>query len=327
MDSVSHMHLDRDYHYAGDPDWELLADRMGREALLRRIAEQNRQACSRVQVMRFINKELIKHAAELAFLLTGLAGAGRENFRDIQIRENTLKLDRLPPGIDGLRILQLSDLHLDLVPDLAAVIAGRVEGLEYDLAVITGDYRNLNHGDYTLAMESMQRVVEFITTDCYGILGNHDDLEMVMDLEAMGLRMLLNESAEISLKGETFWLCGIDDPHHYQTDDIYRALKGVPADAFKVLLSHSPETYDIAARSGFDFFLCGHTHGGQICLPGGKPVITRSDSPQWCARGNWQWQGMLGYTTTGTGGCGAALRLNCPPEIVIHELRSSQTVR
>jgi len=312
------MQISRAYDYGGEVDWQSMADRMGESALRRRIDMQNRNSYSAMRGIRFLSRELIKH--EYGFILCGLATMGRRNFHDTQIVHHSVRLKRLPAELAGLKILQLSDLHIDLDPQLAGVVADRVSRLEYDVAVITGDFRNKNTGDFSAALAGTQTVVEALQGPVYGILGNHDDLEMAIGLEAMGMRMLLNESVEVSCRKGNFWMCGIDDPHFFRTDDISRSLEQVPEDAFKVLLSHSPETYREAAAAGFDYFLCGHTHGGQICLPGGVPVITRSDSPRWCARGAWEWQGMSGYTTTGTGGCGAALRLNCPPEVVIHEL-------
>ncbi len=301
-------------------DWQSIADRMGEAALRKRIHKQNRNAHSSVRGIRFFTRELIKHAAQCGFTVCGLAALGRRNFRDIQVVHQSVSLKQLPEELVGLKILQLSDLHIDLDPQLAEIIAERVSGLEYDVAVITGDFRNKNTGDITPALEGTRTVLKALCGTVYGILGNHDDLEIAVGLEALGMRMLLNEAVEVSVGNDSCWLCGIDDPHYFQTHDIQRSLQSVPADAFKILLSHSPETYQEAADAGFDYFFCGHTHGGQICLPGGVPVITRSDSPRWCARGGWEWQGMSGYTSTGTGGCGAALRLNCPPEVVVHEL-------
>ncbi len=318
------MKIVRAYDYGGEVDWPALAERMGETALRRRIEAQNiYHTSAATRQRRYLQKELVKHCADLAFQLCGLSGIGRRNFRNIQVVDNPVILPNLPAALDGLRLLQLSDLHIDLELELADVIAARLAGLDYDLAVITGDFRNLNWGDFTAAMQGTRTIVEALERPVYGILGNHDDLEMAVWLEQMGVRMLLNESVPVDYQGHSFWLSGIDDPHHYRTHDISRCLERIPAESFKVLLSHSPETYQQAAESGYHFFLCGHTHGGQICLPGGVPVITRSDSPRWCSRGNWQFKGMHGYTTTGTGGCGAALRLNCPPEIVIHELRAS----
>jgi predicted MPP superfamily phosphohydrolase len=80
---------------------------------------------------------------------------------------------------------------------------------------------------------------------------------------------------------------------------------------------------DYAARAGYALYLCGHTHGGQVCLPGGKPVVTHLARCRRAARGLWQWGGMTGYTTTGLGVSGPPLRFNCPGEAALITLRRS----
>ena len=67
--------------------------------------------------------------------------------------------------------------------------------------------------------------------------------------------------------------------------------------------------------------LCGHTHGGQICLPGGVPVMTNADCPRKYCVGAWRYHGMHGYTSRGTGVSMVDVRLNCPPEVTLHRLR------
>ena len=68
------------------------------------------------------------------------------------------------------------------------------------------------------------------------------------------------------------FLAGVDDPHFYRADDIEKAASKIPSDAFSILLAHTPEVYDRAMSAKFDLMLCGHTHGDQLCLPGGIPI-------------------------------------------------------
>ncbi|HSD96826.1 MAG TPA: hypothetical protein VLB06_06745, partial [Sulfuricaulis sp.] len=88
-----------------------------------------------------------------------------------------------------------------------------------------------------------------------------------------------------------------------------------------ILLSHTPEAYRNAAHAGFRLMLCGHTHGGQICLPGGIPIITDADCPRALVAGPWMYHGLIGYTSVGAGASIVDVRLNCPPEITLHRLR------
>jgi predicted MPP superfamily phosphohydrolase len=100
----------------------------------------------------------------------------------------------------------------------------------------------------------------------------------------------------------------------------------VPDGAPAILLSHTPELYRQAAHAGFDFFLCGHTHGGQICLPGGVPVILEAKIPRRLGSGAWSHGPMQGYTSRGAGTSVVDVRFNCPGEITLHRLRCAGSV-
>ncbi len=142
-------------------------------------------------------------------------------------------------------------------------------------------------------------------------------------MEHMGFRLLLNEATSVSRGSGLLYLAGIDDANFYRLDDIYRTAQGIPPEAVSILLSHTPETYRQAGRAGFDLMLCGHTHGGQICLPGSIPIRTEAASPRRFVRGSWRYGTMIGYTSTGAGTCIVDARLNCPPEVTLHQLRRS----
>ncbi len=88
-----------------------------------------------------------------------------------------------------------------------------------------------------------------------------------------------------------------------------------------MLLSHAPDIYRQAAQAGVCLMLSGHTHGGQICLPGGIPVLTFSQAPRAMAGGPWHYGSLAGYTSLGCGTTLVDVRLNCLPEITLHQLR------
>ena len=90
---------------------------------------------------------------------------------------------------------------------------------------------------------------------------------------------------------------------------------------FSILLSHTPEVYRQAAHANFDLMLSGHTHGGQICLPGSIPIKLEAVLPRRMGAGPWQYRDMIGYTSVGAGSSVVPVRLNCPPEITLHHLR------
>jgi uncharacterized protein len=194
-------------------------------------------------------------------------------------------------------------------------------GLNYDLCILTGDYRGKTYGPYEATLAGMAKIRAALKEPVYGVLGNHDTICLVPGLEDMGIKVLLNECEEIERAGSRIYLAGIDDAHFYRVDNIEKAAAAMPQDQFAILLSHTPETYRQASHAGFDLLLAGHTHGGQICLPGGTPIILESVLPRSMGRGPWKYRGMAGYTSVGAGSCGVPVRFNCPPEITLHRLR------
>src|SRR5262249_52779558 len=149
---------------------------------------------------------------------------------------------------------------------------------------------------FNAAIAGMARVCAGLKGPVYGVLGNHDTIRMVPALEEMGIRMLLNESAILTRGRHVIHLVGIDDAHYYRVDNIEKASARVPDGELSVLLSHTPEIYRQAAHAGFDLMLSGHTHGGQICLPGGIPIMLDSVLPRRMASGGWKYHNMAGYT-------------------------------
>lgn len=256
----------------------------------------------------------------LALKAVGLYQRGRRNAAAIRIRANDVVIPGLPAAFDGFRLLQLSDIHLDMEHEISHVLAERVRETEYDLCVITGDFRARTYGEFEPVVDAMAGLRMHIDRPVYAILGNHDFIEMVPDLEALEMRVLLNESVMIERQGAAIHLAGIDDPHYYRADNLEKAADAIPGDAVSILLAHSPEIYRHAAYAGFDLMLCGHTHGGQICLPGGVAFTYNAKCPRALGKGAWRWESLQGYTSTGSGTCVVPVRYNCPPEITLHRL-------
>ena len=255
--------------------------------------------------------------------LVGLYGRAARNAHDIRVVENRIALPGLPASMNGLRILQLSDLHLDMNDEIVHAIVDRVRSVTCDLCVLTGDYRFRTFGAIEPVIDAMQRLRASLAGPVYAVLGNHDSVTMLPEMEDMDIRLLMNESLVIERGGESLHLAGIDDAHYFGVHNIEKALSAVPQGAPTVLLSHTPEVYRLAAHAGVALLLCGHTHGGQICLPGGHPVMLDARIPRHLGRGPWQHHAMLGYTSPGAGSSVVGVRLNCPPEITIHELHGT----
>jgi predicted MPP superfamily phosphohydrolase len=254
--------------------------------------------------------------------LMGLYRRAQRNAERVVVTHNRLWCSGLPLSFDDLAILHISDLHVDISEGAMRRVCNLVEGLDYDLCVLTGDYRGKTFGPFDATLEGMARVRSRLRGPVYGVLGNHDTIRMVPGLEAMGIHMLLNECDTIERDGARIHLAGIDDAHFFRADNIEKAGSLIPSGEFSILLSHTPEIYRQASHAGFNLLLSGHTHGGQICLPGSIPITLDSKLPRRMGSGSWRYGKMLGYTSVGAGSSVVPVRLNCPPEITVHHLQS-----
>lgn len=305
-----------------------LADRMGEAKFLERLAKeaQLRERAGHGQgkgIFRWENCFDLYGFIGFCLKVSGFWARGLRNYLDIRVEANEVFLERLAPEFDGFRILQLTDLHADLHPDFASSVRLAVENVPCDLIVVTGDFRTCTYGDHTGATKAAIEILQGLSAPCYAILGNHDFLIKVPPLEAAGVQFLLNESATIRRGEAVLHMTGIDDPNFYKTHDFEHAMRDLPDDgACRVLFSHAPQTHEAAADLGFDLQLSGHTHGGQICLPGGRVVVHDGTAQRHLLSGPWREGQMQGYTSRGTGASGLPIRLNCPAEVTVHTLRS-----
>ncbi len=305
-------------------DYELLKKRVGEKMLGYRLQKQAKHYANIIHqdysITRFNGIIPIDVIAEKFLKISGLYRWGNNNFKKIKITENRIEFEKLPSAFHGYKILHMSDLHLDLDHTLEPVISEKIKDLDYDLAVITGDFRNSTTKDFSQAIEQTAKIVSELKSPVLGILGNHDFIEMVDLLENRGLTVLLNEVEKIQINTEEIYIAGIDDPTFYRTHDIERVYQLMPSNSFSILLSHSPQTYGAAADYQFDLLLAGHTHAGQVCLPGGIPLVRNGNCPTNMIKGAWKYNNLNGYTSSGTGACGIAVRYFCPPEITVHTL-------
>ena len=309
-------------------DFRSLATRLGPSLLRQRL---HRQANLRARLVHQGEGPLaVERVIPVDRLITrllrwsGLAARGRANCLDIRTITREQPLANLPPAVDGFRLLQLSDLHLDCVEGFTDRLIALINKTPHDLAVITGDFADHAAGHFQDCLADIRRIAAALKPGALAILGNHDIIEIVPHLEQAGLRVLLNENIAIEHNGQQLWIAGTDDPHFYRTHDFEAARHGIPPGACSILLAHSPEVYDEARHYGFNFMLSGHTHGGQICLPGGYALVRNGRCPPAQFLGAWTHHGLHGYTSPGTGSCGVPARFNCPPEINVHVLRSSK---
>ncbi len=266
-------------------------------------------------------------ALQLGLKLTGLWRRGVANGLDVRLHTLTLEVPGLPAAFHGYRVLQIADPHLDAAPGLAEAILRSVTGIDADLCVFTGDFRATDQGRFRqtgileplAAIRAAVRVADgFLAT-----LGNHDPADTAPHLERLGFELLINRSRYIWRGTERIAVTGVDDVHRYYTPAALAALATHDRALFGITLAHSPELAGEAALAGYRLYLCGHTHGGQVCLPGGRPVITHLARHRDLHSGLWQHRGMTGYTSRGAGVSSLPVRFNCPPEVTLFTLAGS----
>ncbi len=243
--------------------------------------------------------------------------------RWLVVERVAVPLRRLPPELDGLQIAHLSDLHLgpDVKVEAITEAVERTMSLQADLIVLTGDYVTRRASYAPGLVEPLSRL--HAPLGVYATLGNHDHWagaeKVASYLSRAGITVMKNLAQPIAREGAALWLIGLDDVW-FGTGHLPTALAGVPQDACKIVLIHEPDFADRSARYGIDLQLSGHSHGGQVRIPGIGPLIL----PDWGRKypmGLQRAGGTWVYTTRGVGLVSPAIRFNCPPEITLLTLR------
>ncbi|QHI69346.1 metallophosphoesterase [Tichowtungia aerotolerans] len=308
-----------------DVDYTQLEKRLGKQLLARRLKIQSHHVVRLFGAGRarlhIGNIRILHRIMRRTLKVLGIYRIGYRNAMNLRVEQNEVFFSGLPQAFDGFRILHISDAHIDDNPKLLSIIQDKAGNLDYDICVFTGDFREGTFEDYRIPSQHMAELVQNLNAPVYAVLGNHDCIEMVPLLESAGIRILLNERVVFERGKASLYLLGVDDPHYYETDDLEKATEGMPNDAFCILLAHSPQIIRKAAFSGVDFYLCGHTHGGQTCLPGGHPILANSRCRKDQRKGAWKYHRLQGYTSRGAGTSSVNVRFNCPPEITVHTLR------
>lgn len=255
--------------------------------------------------------------------------------RSLRVTREVVRSHKLPERFPGLRILQLSDIHVGTnmtTAQLAAFVA-RANALHPDLVCITGDIADNAGSDLDLYFPILGRLEARLGV--VAILGNHDHYAGADRVAAALARhtsfhVLRDAVLPVEVGGTRLWVIGLDDrgrdwarglPEVPQLEALVRSL---PPEQPKLLLVHRPDLFPHAARLGIDLVLSGHTHGGQLALPGfgRKPLglarfITRFD------RGRFERDGSTLYVNCGLGVTGQRIRLFTPREMTLLELRAA----
>jgi len=237
----------------------------------------------------------------------------------------SLLFPRLPAAFDGLTIAQISDLHAGKAIDADKIrrFVAATNALRPDITVVTGDM--VQYFPRSARMCARELAHLRAPLGVYVILGNHERRLAPKDGEEpfrrAGLNVLCNEAHPLRSNGSTLWLIGLDDML-VRLGDLDLALHNVPEPDFKVLLVHEPDFADQAAGYPIDLQLSGHTHGGQIRLPGIGPLMLPVLGRRY-PMGLYKIRDLWLYTNRGLGMAPPTVRFNCRPEITLFTLRAS----
>ena len=251
---------------------------------------------------------------------------------DFEVRTLEVTIPGLPRALEGLTIVQLTDLHLGVFtgPREIGAVLDRVAALRGDLVVITGDVLDHNPRHVPEAMRALARLQA--RGGVHAILGNHDHYTgpalVARGLRAAGIRTLINGSTALGpdgARGRGLILAGVDDLMAPRIGtgvgpDLGAALRGRDPDDPVVLLAHNPKLFDDAARR-VALQLSGHTHGGQINTLGVASSLLRYPA------GRFERGASTLFVSRGIGTTGPPVRLNAPPEIVRIALTGRASVR
>lgn len=235
----------------------------------------------------------------------------------VPIKDYVLETDRLQPGAPSVRLCFLSDLHIGSIRILPDVILTALRAMNCDGVILGGDHFEEDLPD-SRAARFIDELIEAAPAPVYAVFGNHDKAPHYALFEEAGITCLEgtravlppanDQGAPLHLYGAAFSQVG------------WQALKDAPTPdpgAFNILVTHSPDFAPAAREKAFDLFLCGHTHAGQICLPGGYMIIRSASVPRRICAREWILGDMPGYTSPGIGTSVLPIRINCPPEIAM----------
>jgi uncharacterized protein len=297
-------------------------------------------------------RTVFRYAAYLAGSLPMLATAygctvGRRRYRIVTVE---VPITDLPPSLDGLRIVQLSDLHIgDFMPRAAIRRAVALANtLQADLAVLTGDLISNGRDPLEACIAELSQLRAPL--GIWGCHGNHERSAGVETraqalFQRYGMRLLRQQCAEVSWRGGTVNLIGVDDQRERpRAGEQSPMLHGIEAlvrqDIPNILLSHNPNTFERAAALGIELSLAGHTHGGQVRFALGdrqwSPARLITPFVAGLYRLPWRPEAPVGgpevtprppksaflYVNTGLGTFGLPVRLGVPPEITLLTLRA-----
>lgn len=275
----------------------------------------------------------VQAAVQFALWLALAYGSLVEPFR-LQVTRLEIVSPRLANPGGPLRLVQLSDLHVERLTRRDCALPELVAGLDPDLVVLTGDYLNTTYNEDPQAVADLGTLLGRITAPggCYAVWGTHQvDYPHLLRpvLQAAGITILEDRAVEVRTDRYRLWIMGLTPTRDLAADGerLCRLFDAAPPGALTLLLYHTPDLMPQAAALGVDLYLAGHTHGGQWRLPGFGAIVTSSRYGKRYEGGHYQEGKAHLYVSRGLGleGFGTPrARFFCRPELVAVDLRGPE---
>lgn len=272
---------------------------------------------------------LTASAAALCATPIAVLSAGIVTRKNFDVTEIDLKFPNLPKDLRGLRLVQISDIHMGdffSAHDLARAVAAANE-LRADIAFVTGDLITTKWDPLDACIRELAKLRA--SSGVWGCLGNHEMHAHVENYTAakalqFDMRFLRHQAVPLTFGKSQLNLVGVDHqrrerPYLERVEDL------VAPGVFNLLLSHNPDVFPVAARKGFDLTLAGHTHGGQINLEIAGSNLNIADLVTPYTKGFYQLPNSSLYVNSGLGTIGVPVRLGAPPEITLIRLCASSS--
>lgn len=261
----------------------------------------------------------ISSSVVLSFYLGALAYGYFIEPEWVELTKTEIRVPRPVLGFQRFRLVHLSDLHLQRFGDRESRIIDMVSRANPHLVLITGDYT-----DSASNMPALIEMLRKITAPygVYGVRGNNDDkVGSLEQIQNAGVALLQDEKRVISTNDCTLCLVGLKVIPTIHLGDLLRDLD---PSATTILMHHMPEGLDemkfLASRQRVDLFLCGHTHGGQVCLPFWGAILTESKYHKKYERGLYTANGVPVYVNRGIGTTAIPIRFLSRPEVAVIDL-------
>ncbi len=281
------------------------------------------------------HRRLLLRAGAAAIPLAALAAGGggvAAAVAGARVYKKSIQIDLLPDGLEGLKILHITDVHLRhyvSLDDLTEVLI-KAEAFQPDMTLLTGDIAD----DMKVLPEALRLVNELSTPlGAYACLGNHEYFRGISDVirafERSGLPLFVNSGQRLQRGNTSLFIGGIDDPRSMRVtsydlfiDDLDQTLTDSSTDDFIILMSHRPNVLDYAAQREVRLILSGHTHGGQVGM--NNRSLFESVWPERYLWGHYRIKQSHLYTSSGVGHW-FPFRLGCPPEAPVIELQKGRS--